>query len=133
MAEFGGRDERLALELAKGETVRDAAVSAGVSERTASRRLTDIKFRRFVLKLRAEILERALSEMFHACTDAARTLRDLLANEDPKVKMGAAKAILETALKGRSLEIAEDLEELRNKISELIEHQQDLDNKRLAG
>jgi hypothetical protein len=62
----GGRtiaDDALAAALAEGKTVRDAVVAAGVSERTAYRRLGDPAFRQKVSEIRARMLERAAGVM----------------------------------------------------------------------
>ena len=45
-------DDKLALELVAGKSVRAASAAAGVSERTAHRRQQDPQFRERVLELR---------------------------------------------------------------------------------
>src|SRR5262245_42645707 len=52
-------DEALALALAGGQTIREAAAQVGVSERTAHRRLDDPKFRARVVELRSLVVMRA--------------------------------------------------------------------------
>ena len=80
MAENGRRkgDDALLLALATGLTVRDAARSAGVGERTATRRLANLSFRRRVAEARAEMVGRALGRMADGMAEAADTLRGLL-------------------------------------------------------
>jgi hypothetical protein len=92
MAEIGRRkrDDALLLALASGQTVRDAARSAGIGERTAGRRTADPDFRRRVAELRAELIGRALGKMADGMTAAADTLRTLLAAAADSVKLGAA-------------------------------------------
>lgn len=51
------------MELPGGATVRGAAERAGLSERTAHRRLADTDFRRRVAELRAEMIGRALGRL----------------------------------------------------------------------
>jgi hypothetical protein len=79
-------DEALAVALASGQTVRDAA-AAGIGERTATRRLADSDFHRRVAKLRAEMVQTALGRMTDAMTGAADTLRSLLTATSESVRL----------------------------------------------
>jgi hypothetical protein len=100
----GGRknaDASLALALAGGDTVAEAASKAGVSERTAFRRLLDPAFRRRVAELRAAAMERASSKLADTMTQAAETLRALLRADSEAVRLGACRSILELAGKLR--------------------------------
>ena len=80
MSEIGRRkgDSGLVAALAGGATVRDAARSAGVSERTAHRRLEDAAFARRVSEARAELIARTVGTLADASTGDGTTLRDLL-------------------------------------------------------
>lgn len=49
-------DDLLALELASGKTLRDAALAAGIAERPATRRWADPEFRRLVSRHRGEMV-----------------------------------------------------------------------------
>jgi hypothetical protein len=98
MAAFGRRkgDDALALALASGQTLRDAATAAGIGERTATRRWGDAAFRRRVDELRADLVARALSRLADGMTEAADVLRALLAaGTPPAVRLGAARSLLE--------------------------------------
>jgi hypothetical protein len=110
MAENGRRKGEAALlvALASGMTVRDAAVAAGIGERTATRRVTDPGFRRQVAQLRANMVQRALGRLADASVQAVDTLRALLSAEADTVKLGAARAILEL---GNRLRETVELEE----------------------
>lgn len=103
MAENGRRkgDDALLLALASGQTVRDAARTAGVGERTATRRLADPAFARQVDALRAEMVRRALGKMADGMAEAADTLRQLLRAESESVRLGACRAALELSVKLR--------------------------------
>jgi hypothetical protein len=94
-------DDALAVALATGRTVREAAAIAGVSERTATRRAADTAFRRHVAELRREMVQAALGRMTDGMTDAADTLRKLLKAKKESVRLGAARAICEKACKLR--------------------------------
>jgi len=102
--EFSGRDERLALLLARGYTVRRAAGEAGLALRTAMRRNADPRFRALVADLRRELLTRSTGRLISASTRAVRTLVRLLDNPNPLAALAAAKAILDHGYKGSELE-----------------------------
>ena len=100
----GGRknaDSALIAALAGGATVRDAAAAAGVGEMTVYRRLKESEFRRRLDEARAEILSGAMARLSAATTGAVETLTSLLAAESESVRLGAARSILDTALRWR--------------------------------
>ena len=104
MMAAGGRknaDAALIAALAGGATVRDAAAAARVGERTVYRRLEDAEFTRRVEEARAEILTGAMGRLSAAATDAVTTLTSLLAAESESVRLGAARSILDAALRWR--------------------------------
>jgi hypothetical protein len=94
-------DEALALALAAGQTLRDAAAASGFGERTATRRWTDPDFRRQVAELRAAAVERATGKMGDGMAEAADTLRQLLKARSEAVQLGAARSLLELTVKLR--------------------------------
>jgi hypothetical protein len=123
MAENGRRkkgDAAFLLALAAGQTVRDAARSAGIGERTATRRVADPKFRHHVGELRSEMVARALGKMADGMAEAAETLRALLApGTRPAVRLGAAKALLELGVRLReSIELEGRLADLERRLAE---------------
>jgi hypothetical protein len=97
MAHCGRRnaDEALALALATGQTLRDAAAATGIGERTATRRMADPAFRRRIGELRGNMVGRALGRMAEGMAEAADKLRELLTAESESVRLGAARALLE--------------------------------------
>jgi hypothetical protein len=94
-------DEPLALALAAGRTLRDAAASVGVAERTATRRWADPEFRSRVAELRGEMVGQALGRMADGMGEAAAKLRELLSAKSESVSLGAARALLELTVKLR--------------------------------
>jgi hypothetical protein len=94
-----GADAALLAALAGGASIQAAAQLAGVSESTAYRRLRSRPFRRRLDRARQEMLDRALGHLSRGGTEAAITLRKLLRSEDARVKLGAAKCILESGAK----------------------------------
>ena len=110
MADRGRHDGRAGADaapvtaLAVGATVEQAAERAGVSARTAHRRLEDADFVRRVDEARAELLGRAMARLSATCTSAVTTLGDLLTAESESVRLGAARSILDVALRWREHE-----------------------------
>jgi hypothetical protein len=110
-------DAALVLALAGGKTVEAAAGEAGVSERTAYRRLEDPEFRRRVTEARATMVERALGKTADGMADAADTLRRLLTAGSGPVQLGAARSLLELGVKLReSVELEERIAALEDAI-----------------
>ena len=109
----GGLTARMA---AGGATVQAAADQGGVSERTAYRRLEDPAFRQRVADARAELIARAVGRLADASADAAATLRALLTAESEMARLGAARSILDLAIKLR------ESEELEARIRALEDH-----------
>ncbi len=106
-------DEALAVALAIGNTLRDAAFAIGIGERTAARRWADPEFRRRVSELRGEMVGRALGRMADGMSEAADELRRLLAARSEAVRLGAARSLLELAVKLReSVELEHRLQTL---------------------
>ncbi len=121
MAHNGRRnaDEALAMAVAAGQTLRDAAAAVGIGERTATRRWADPVFRRQVAELRAEMVSQALGKMADGMTAAADTLRGLLTADSEAVKLGAARTILELGNKLReSVELEQRLQAIEAALAE---------------
>jgi len=126
-----GGDRRMAdialiAALAGGATVAEAAKTAGVSERTAFRRLQDPAFRQRLETARQEMVERASAMLAEMGTQAAATLRALLEpTVPPTVRLGAARAALELGARLReNEELARRLTELETMVSEIERRRQ---------
>ena len=112
-------DESLVAALASGMTVDKAAKRAGVSRSTATRRMRNRTFRQRVTEARAEFVSRALGRLSDSATEAADTLRALLSAGDDRVKLGAARAVLELGVKLKeSTELEARIAALENPNSE---------------
>jgi hypothetical protein len=94
-------DELLLTQLAAGATVEQAATAAGLSARTAYRRLADPGFARRLAQTRDELISSALGELVDCASEAVATLRALLSASDERVRLGAAKSTLEQLLRLR--------------------------------
>ncbi|HEV3446447.1 MAG TPA: hypothetical protein VG099_17520 [Gemmataceae bacterium] len=104
-----GADEALLLALACGATKENAALKAGVSERTVYRRLQDPDFRQRLQELRKDMVQRAANVLTASAMEAVKTLLSLQQGTvTNSVRLGAARAILEQGMRLRELA---DLEE----------------------
>jgi len=115
-------DSRLLDALAGGESIKRAASLAGVSERTAHRRLASPDFARMLYEARARIAEASTGRLMLASLRAVATLEGLLASRSDSIRLGAARAILEAGVRWReSAEFAQRLRELEERVEE-VEH-----------
>ncbi len=106
-------DDALVVALARGQTCRAAAAEAGISEKTAGRRVQEPAFRQAVATARSQMFSEAVGQLAEAAVEAAGTLRALLAAQSETVQLGAARAILEAGPRLR------ESEELAARVSEL--------------
>ncbi len=95
-------DEALRQALACGATVETAARAAGVSPRTAHRRLADPAFRAGVHEARADMVQRTAGVMTAAALESVRTLLELQKPPHPAaVRLAAARAVIALGLRLR--------------------------------
>lgn len=119
-----GKQRRLskaavALALASGRTVKQAAAEAGVGQRTIFRWLRSPSFNRRVARYRAELVKTAAGQLADTLTKAIGTLRHLLADDSPTIRLRAADLLLSHAVKvGDQADVHQRLEELEKKLSE---------------
>jgi transcriptional regulator with XRE-family HTH domain len=113
-------NETLIAHLAAGKSYEAVAQLTGMSKNTIVRRMRNSSFRRKVREARADVLERALGHLARAATEAAITLRNLLRADSPKIKLGAAPAILQAECRFRESEdLAADVEDLKEQVAAL--------------
>jgi|SRR5215469_3997345 len=108
-------DDELLVALIAGANVREAAERAGVSERTAYRRLADADFRRAVSEARGRMFDTALGRLASLAAKAAETLERLMDSDQPSEALGAAKAVLQL---GPRLRESTELEERINRLED---------------
>jgi hypothetical protein len=96
-------DQALLQALACGATVENAARKAGISERTAYRRLDNPAFVQQLHQLRADMVQRTAGMLSGAGLGAVKTLVDLQQDVvvPAAVRRGAARDVLELAIKYR--------------------------------
>jgi transposase len=115
-------DAALIAHLAAGVIPAGAAKLAGVSEATAYRRLANPAFRQRVEDARAELWKRASAVLSKSAVEGAIVLRRLLRSDDAKVRLQAAKIVLEQGMKVRDqVDIAQRVAALE----ELAQQQKD--------
>jgi hypothetical protein len=115
-----GADDALLLALACGATKENAALKAGVSERTVYRRLKDPDFRQRLQALRSDMVQRAANVLTAAAMEAVKTLLSLQEGTvSNSVRLGAARAILEQGARLRELaDVEERLTALERRLDE---------------
>lgn len=113
-------DDVLALHLAAGLTIANAAEHAGVCERTARRRLKDPKFRKSLDTVKREIVGRAVALLSNGMAQAAERLIGMVDSTDDKISLTASKAVLEIGMRFRQAEeIERKLQDLSRRINAL--------------
>jgi hypothetical protein len=89
-------------------TYADAAQAAGVSERTARRRMEDESFRSQVTAARADLVQRAVGRASDSLVEAVDTLLELMRGASSEsARLGAARALLDFVGRRRSDPITE--------------------------
>jgi hypothetical protein len=92
-------DEALLLGLASGLSVPLAAQAAGLSERTAYRRLEDPAFRARVEEMRDEMVSRTIGRLVALGELTVSALESLLGSPDPTIRLGAVRVSLDRMFK----------------------------------
>ena len=107
------REEAAIAGLLSEPTIAGAAAKAGVSESTLVRWLQEPDFKAKHRAARRSVVETAIGRLQQAATEAVDTLARNLSCGTPAVEVGAAKAVLDQAIKGVELiDLAERVEAL---------------------
>jgi len=111
--------ELLAVEVAKGSRLRDAAVVARCAESSAYRCGRDPLFRRRVSELRSAATDAAVGSLTELATDAVAALGEVLRDQEakPADRINAAKTAL------AMLAPLSELAELRSRLDQLESQQ----------
>lgn len=118
MADSSQFFELLAVRVAAGQKVRDAAPDVGCSETTAYRLNREPEFKQRVAQLRTEATAATVGKLSDAATKAVDKMVELLDTGDPSVQLQAAKAILANVLTmSEQLELRQRLDEIESKSS----------------
>ncbi len=95
------QDELIVAALALGLSYQRVGEEAGCSARTVARRMDDPEFSRRVSKRRGEVVVEVAGRLTSLSGDAVGAIRGCLDDEDPRVRLAAAKTLLELAVKFR--------------------------------
>ena len=112
-------DVILITALAGGNSLRDAAAMAAISERTASRRLSNPAFREEVLRVQSDLMKMATSMLGQCAVEAVTKLRQLMEGaKSESVQLRAARSLLDFRNKaidtGELMSDAQGMEFLRD-------------------
>ena len=111
--------EPVAIALASGATIADAAVLGGVSLRTVDGWLQEPVLRARVGELQGVLVDRTAGALARAMGEAVETLRVLLSSSET-VRLRAADAMLRHGMAAFELrQMARQIEEIREQIAEL--------------
>ena len=107
------------IALVGGATIENAAHAAGISRRTAHRRLKEPRFQDRLRAIRGDMVQRAAGTLAAASSEAVKTLLTLQEDANPgSVRLGAARAILELGSKLReSTDLADRIAALEAQLS----------------
>jgi len=109
----------LALALASGSSIGDAAEKFGLSRRTVERWLAKPPFRRLIARLRSEMLASALGRMTGNMSRAADTVASLLEGAEPHIRLRAARALLSLGLRMQdAVDLTERVRELERELAQ---------------
>src|SRR5262245_31788708 len=111
-------DEALVLALATGVSVPDAAGRAGVSTRTAYRRLEDPGFRRRVDQARSDLVNAAIGRLSAIGAESVAEVERLVReSKSEAVRLGAVRTVLEYLFRGNEqYTLARQVDELRRQL-----------------
>jgi hypothetical protein len=97
-------NEELVLALALGASVAQAAQQAGISKRTAFRRIKEPGFQTRVETAKSELVAQAVGRLSGTGLKAAQTIDSLLDNRNPRIRLAASRAVLEFMFRGSELD-----------------------------
>jgi hypothetical protein len=118
------KQDRVAVLLAGGAAIKDAAVQCGVGERTVHGWLErDAAFRALVSRYRSKVISAALGQLVDACGLAVATLRACCSDQQGGTRVRAAAEILDQVVRIRdTTEIEERLREVEEHIGKQKQH-----------
>lgn len=119
--ELTPKQEAVALAIATGQTIRDAAASIDIHERTVYRWIAaSPAFRERVRELRKALFDEAVGRLAKLAGKAIDTIGGLLDSDSEPIKLSAGKTISDLWPKLREqTDLAEQLAELQRKIEEV--------------
>jgi len=120
-AKFPRKSQEAIAALLTEPTIRDAAKTAGVGEKTLWRWLQDEDFCQSYREAKRQVVQQAVSRLQRITGEAVDVLRDVMADDTkpPSSRVAAARIVLDTALKFVELE---DLEARVEALEKKLDH-----------
>lgn len=119
MAANGSKKESVAIALASGLSVRKTACQCKIGARTIHRWLEDRRFQQKVSAFRSDMFDRAVGRLSRISGKAATVLNRLLDSKDERIRLSAAKTVLESGMKAREFfELSERIDALEKLTAE---------------
>jgi hypothetical protein len=119
MADWNARQQRVAVLLSSGSTIRNAATETSTGERTVYGWLDDPAYRAFVAGFRDQILAETIGRLTQAASRAASDLEALLGSESDQVRLRAALGVIDVMIRTREHgELAARVAELERRVAE---------------
>jgi hypothetical protein len=104
------------LALAAGASLAVAAQQSHVSESTVRRRLRDPGFRQKIDEARGKMVSDAVGRLASLGVQSADTFGPLLQSGNERIRLGAAKSVLELMLRGIEVhELARQVQQLKER------------------
>lgn len=99
--ELKPQDERIMVALLSCGSIADAGQMSGVSRTAIYKRLSNADFKSEYDRRRAGVLSEACNALQSTLTEATRTIREIMTNEEnaPQIRLNAAALILQNCLK----------------------------------
>jgi hypothetical protein len=113
---------KLANALIQEKTVKEAAEAAGISERTAHRRMKSPDFQSLVDQHSIKVLMHGIYRFLLGFPLAVETLVNLLNDDSPSIRRMASQAVIDYTHKFTdSILFASRMEELAGRVDELLQ------------
>ena len=100
-ATWSPKQERVALLIAAGRSIKAAATEADCGERTAHTWLEDRRYQTLIAELRHRMLDEAVGTLAEATNEAVGTLRKLLDDANSTIRLRAGVGILDAVVRLR--------------------------------
>jgi hypothetical protein len=122
MADWSASQQHVAILLASGSKIRDAATVTSTGERTIHNWLADPAYRAVVVGFRDQLLSETIGRLTQAATRATTTLEALLDAENESVRLRAALGVIDAMVRTREHgELAARVEELERRLTASME------------
>lgn len=107
------KDVLLSIALATGQNITQAGQESGLGRTTVYRKLANPKFRRRVARLRQQFISEALGRLTDQMCSAADRLVETMSDDDPRLRLRAARTLIMMAVKLRdSVDLSDRMHDL---------------------